>query len=74
MTTTIQVTLTEAQAQDLKDIREEFDVYKLHSGLDTIFNYCLRGMKNSLHAEDASSDHYTLSCAKNLVAMLLPES
>lgn len=70
-TTIITLELTQKQAEDLKEIREKFDVYEMHSELDSIFNYCLRGMRDHIHAEDAASDHYTFSCAKNLVAILL---
>lgn len=67
----ITIPLTPEQERDLRDIRNEFDVYRMHAALDSLFTYALDGMGSSCHAEDASADHWQLTRAKKLVAILL---
>lgn len=70
-TTTITITLTEDQSRDLRDVRNEFDAYKMNAALDSIFTYALEGMGDGAHAEDAAADHWNLCRAKKLTAILL---
>lgn len=68
---TITVPLTEEQEKHLREIRNEFDLYRISKQLDDIFSYALEGFGNSCHAGDVTQDFYALSRVRQLVAILM---
>lgn len=70
-TSTISVPLTKRQQQNLSQIREEFDLYRLNNTLDDLFTYALDGIGTDRHANDMSNDYYALTKIRQLMAILM---
>lgn len=70
-TSTITVPLTKRQQQNLSQIREEFDLYRLNETLDNLFTYALDGLGGSCHAGDVAKDQYALAKIRQLIAIIM---
>ena len=71
----VKVTLTDKQAERLIEIRNEYGIERMHSELDYIFYFALRGMSESLDCDEAADYLWAFYRAKQLAEILLqPET